>query len=319
MLRLYSTVILFLGLMLFVRGQDQLHSTSQPDRKSGRSTPISPQAGSLLWEISGNGLLQPSYLFGTMHILCAADATISDSLQFTISQSAKVYFEIDMDDPAELLGALRYIRMKDNRKLSDLLTEGEYLRVKKYFSEKPSMLPLSMMERFKPYFIASMITESQMPCESKNGMEEVIMKAAKKQQKQVEGLETMEFQAGVFDSIPYEMQAKELLRSIDSAGKTDSTTLRMLEVYRNQDLDAIEKLTLQEEGGVSSFLDLFLYGRNEKWIPAMELVMKEKTILFAVGAAHLPGDRGVISLLRKAGYTLRPMKHQTSKGETGKL
>jgi uncharacterized protein YbaP (TraB family) len=267
------------------------------------------QANSLLWEISGNGLQQPSYLFGTMHILCVQDAQLSDSLQFSIDKAEKTFFEVDMDNPAELLGIFKYIRMNDNKKLSDLLTVAEYDRVKKYFSEHKSMLPLSMMERFKPYFIAAMLSESKMPCETKNGMEEVILREVKKEQKEVGGLETMAFQASVFDSIPYTEQAKELLKTIDSAGKDDVMTEKMLDVYRQQNLSEIEKITNQEETGLGSYLDLFLYGRNLKWIPVMDSAMKTGPTLFAVGAAHLPGERGVIELLKKAGYILRPMKH----------
>lgn len=314
MFRLYFSVILVLmGFMDMKAQQKPDPNGSGPEKKQTAVRP-SGQPKSLLWEISGKDLLQPSYLFGTMHLLCAADAKLSDSLQFSIDQAGEVYFEIDMDNMSEMMGVFRYIRMKDNKQLSDLLTEAEYQRVKQYFSSNKTMLPLGMMERFKPYFIAAMLSEAQMPCESKNGMEEVIMKAVKQQQKQIHGLETMEFQASVFDSIPYETQARELLRTIDSSGKSDSMTMRMLEVYRNQDLDAIEQLTLQEEGGVSSFLELFLYGRNKKWIPAMEVAMKKQRILFAVGAAHLPGENGVIHLLRKAGYTLRPMKHGIQSG-----
>lgn len=266
------------------------------------------QGNSVLWEISGNGLKQPSYLFGTMHILCADDARLSDSLQYAIDKSAEVYFEVDMDNTAEMMGLFKYIRMKDNKKLSDLMTEAEYARVKKYFAENKSILPLSMMERFKPYFIASMLSESKMPCDAKNGMEEVIMKEVKRQQKPIGGLESIAFQAGVFDSIPYTEQARELLNAIDSAGKEDSLTGRMLDVYRSQDLAAIEKLT-QEEGGVSGYLDLFLYDRNARWIPIIDTAIRSKPCLIAVGAAHLPGRKGVIELLRKKGYILRPVKH----------
>ena len=125
-------------------------------------------------------------------------------------------------------------------------------------------------------------------------------------------METIEFQASIFDSIPYSQQARELLQAIDSSGKEDTVTAKMLEVYRSQDLDAIEKLTMMEEGGLGSYMELFLYGRNKKWIPEMEKAMKNGTILFAVGAAHLPGNEGVINLLRKAGYTLRPMRHSVA-------
>ncbi|GAO45650.1 TraB/GumN family protein [Flavihumibacter petaseus] len=273
-----------------------------------------PLANTLLWEISGNGLKTPSYVFGTMHLLCAEDAVLSDSLQYCIDQSGTVFFEIDMDNAAEMMGVFKYIRMKDNKKLSDLLTPEEYKRVQKYFAENNSLLPLSMMERFKPYFIASMLSESKMPCAARNGMEEVMLQAVKKAQKEVLGLETVAFQASVFDSIPYADQAKELLKTIDSAGREDSSTAKMLSVYRSQDLSAIDRLTTEDDGGVSSYLDLFLYGRNAKWIPQMKKAMEKGTTLFAVGAAHLPGDRGVLRLLQKAGYTLRPMTHRIQHG-----
>jgi uncharacterized protein YbaP (TraB family) len=264
----------------------------------------------VLWEISGNGLAQPSYLFGTMHILCAADARLSDSLLYAIGASSQVFFEVDMDNMAEVMGVFRFIRMKDNKKLSDLLSAAEYERVKSYFAANPTILPLGMMERFKPYFIASLLSESKMPCESRKGMEEVILQQAKKMNKPVNGLETMAFQASIFDSIPYEDQARELMRTIDSAGKEDRSMQQLIEVYRSQDLQAIEAITLQEDGGLSAYLDLFLYGRNAKWIPEMITAMKIGPSIFAVGAAHLPGDKGVIQLLRKAGFRLRPVKNQ---------
>jgi len=293
-MRLYLTVIV----LTFCCGL----SAQQPD-----------ESHSLLWEITGKGLKQPSYLFGTMHILCAEDAQLSDSLQFSIEQSGLVYFEVDMDNTAELLGIFKHIRMNNNKKLSDLLTTAEYQRVQRYFMENRSLLPLSMMERFKPYFIAAMLSESKMPCETRNGMEEVIMRFVKKQQKEILGLETIAFQASVFDSIPYEEQAKELLKAIDSAGKQDTMTVKMLEVYRQQDLEAIEKLTQQEDGGVGAYLDLFLFGRNAKWIPVIDSAVQHGTVLVAVGAAHLPGEKGVIALLRRSGYTLRPMRHEVNR------
>ncbi len=268
---------------------------------------------SLLWEVSGKGLSSPSYLFGTMHVLCAEDALLSDSLQHSIDRSGNVFFEIDMDNLGEMMGIFKYIRMSGGKKLSDLLTQEEYGRVKEYFANNRSILPFTMMERFKPYFVAAMLSESKMPCQTKNGMEEVIMKEVRRQQKKISGLETIEFQASIFDSIPYDQQAKELLKAIDSAGKEDEITAKMLQLYRTQDLAGIEKLTIMEEGGLGTYLDLFLYGRNEKWIPVMDAAMQQGSVLFAVGAAHLPGKRGIIDLLRQAGYTLRPVRHSIEK------
>ena len=263
----------------------------------------------LLWEISGNHLAKPSYLFGTMHLLCAADAQLSDSLRYAISNAKQIYFEIDLDNMMETLGAMRYLNMNNNTKLSDLLTEEEYARVTAYFKKNKTMLPMSMMERLKPYFITSLISESKFPCAEKDGMEQVIMKEAKKDQKPINGLETVQFQASVFDSIPYKRQAKDLLKMIDSAGVAgDSSDIQLVEVYKRQDLNKMQELTADEEG-MREFLDLLLYNRNANWVKKMPAIMRDAPALFAVGAGHLGGEKGVINLLRKAGFTVRPMKH----------
>ena len=268
-------------------------------------------ANTLLWQVSGNDLSKPSYLFGTMHLVCAEDAKLSDSLRFAIEQCKQVYFEINLDNMMETLGALKYLNMNNNTRLSDLLTEEEYGRIKDYFKKNKTMLPLSMMDRLKPYFITSVISESKFPCTAKDGMEQVIMTEAKKDGKSINGLETVQFQASVFDSIPYKRQAKDLLKMIDSAGTAggDDSDIKMIEVYRAQDINKMQEMTAGETD-MADFLDLLLYNRNASWVKKMPGIMKDKQSLFAVGAGHLGGEKGVINLLRKAGYTVRPMKHK---------
>lgn len=280
-----------------------------PKKHGGKSAAKQTLENSLLWEISGNHLSRPSYLFGTMHLLCAEDAQLSDSLRFAIDAAKQVYFEIDLDNMMETLGAMRYLYMNNDMSLADLLTADEYQRVKDYFKKNKTMLPFSMMEKLKPYFVTSLIEESKFPCASKDGMEQVIMKEAKKDKKPINGLETVQFQASVFDSIPYQHQAKELLKMIDSAGTgDDSSTSKIAEVYRAQDITKMQELTAGEEG-MREFLDLLLYRRNANWADKMPAIMRDAPALFAVGAGHLGGEKGVIELLRKAGFSVRPMKH----------
>ncbi|HKH62827.1 MAG TPA: TraB/GumN family protein [Flavitalea sp.] len=261
----------------------------------------------LLFEISGNGIVRPSYLFGTMHILCASDAKLSTNLKRVIKDCSEIYFEIDMDNMAELMGAMKYLRMNDGVKISDLLTTEEYERVKDYFEKNKAMLPFSMMNRFKPYFVSSLIGEKMMTCEKKNGMEELIMRESKQYDKQIKGLETTEFQASIFDSIPYNKQAKDLLAYIDSIDNYREITLEMVNVYRDQDLDRMDSLMKKSDPGMESYMDLLLYDRNRRWVTLMPAIMKEGSVLFAVGAGHLPGDQGVIKLLQKKGYAVKPI------------
>jgi hypothetical protein len=273
-------------------------------------TQTSQLANTLLWEISGKDLKSPSYLFGTMHLVCADDAKLSDSLRFAIQQAQQVYFEINMDNMMEMMGALQYINMNNHTKLSDLYSPSEYERVKNYFSNNKTLLPFTMMEHMKPNFISAIISESKFPCKAMDGMEQVIMQEAKKDKKLINGLETAKFQAGIFDSIPYQRQAKDLLKMIDSSGASDDDgNTKLIDVYRAQDLNKMQEMTAAEDD-MADFLDLLLYNRNANWVKKMPQIMQEKQTIFAVGAGHLGGQKGVITLLIKAGYQLRPMKHR---------
>ena len=264
---------------------------------------------SLLWKISGNGIRQPSYLFGTMHILCAEDAKLSDSLKFVIGSCDEVYFEIDMTDMAGMMAAMQYMRMKDDKKLSDLLSPADYEKLKKYFEAHPSMLPFSMLERFKPMLISSLMEESQFPCATTNGMEWVLMKEAKADNKKINGLETASFQASLFDSIPYTDQASDLIKSIDSGEQYKKVSDTLRKAYINQDLQQIESLTQENSSEYGHFMDLLLYDRNRRWVGMMQNLLPNKSLLFAVGAGHLPGSKGLINLLREKGYTVTPVKN----------
>jgi uncharacterized protein YbaP (TraB family) len=274
-------------------------------------TAVGSQASgkTLLWQISGKGLKSPSYLFGTMHILCADDARLSENMKNIIRDARQIYFEIDMDNMQELMGALKFIRMNDGEKISDLLTPEEYERVKVYFDKNKSQIPFSMMNRFKPYFVSSMIGEQLMSCEEKNGMEAIIMKESKQYSKEIRGLETTEFQASIFDSIPYQKQARDLVNYIDSIDHYRETTMQMVDVYLKQDLDKLDELMQESDIGMQQYMDLMLYGRNRRWVKQMPAILSGGPVLFAVGAGHLPGKEGVISLLKKAGYKVTPLEN----------
>jgi len=271
----------------------------------------------LLWKISGNGIEKPSYLFGTIHMLCADDAVLSSNMKKAIRNCDEVYFEVDMDNLFEMVGALGKMKMLGDTTLKDLLSQTDYEKVKAYFESKESMLPFSMLETFKPMLAASTLEQAALPCESTAMMEQVIMQEAKASDKKIKGLETMAYQAGVLDSIPYKLQAQQLVSYIDSSGVSGSSDDKMLEemfsAYRNQDLKKLEELMVETDAGMAGFTDIMLYHRNQNWVKKLKVLLAEKNLVIAVGAGHLPGEKGVINLLRKEGYTLTPVENKTSK------
>ena len=146
-------------------------------------------------------------------------------------------------------------------------------------------------------------------------MEQLIMKEAKAKGKGIKGLETMAYQMSIFDSIPYSAQAKQLVSYVDNFGKSndDSEFNALTQAYRNQELEKLETLTKDDDMGIANFSDLLLYNRNKAWVAKLGDLLVNNSLVVAVGAGHLPGEKGVINLLRKAGYKVEPVENEMIK------
>jgi uncharacterized protein len=308
-------------LLTFICASVSLMACGQKTKTTQKQTPAS--TNSLLWRISGKGLSKPSYLFGTMHMLCGDDITISDSLKTAIQTADDIYLELEMDNLFEMMGAMQHMNMKGDTTLADLLTKEEYKKVKEYFDEKGGMLPFSMLKSFKPMLAASLIAEQQTKtsCDNMVAMEQLIMKEAKDADKKIKGLETMNYQLEIFDKIPYKLQAKQLYEMIAKSNDTadNNDLVALTNAYRSQQLETLEAMTVKDDMGIKNFTELLLYKRNENWTKKLQGLMVEQSLVVAVGAGHLPGKRGVINLLRQAGYKVEPVRNEMIKKKTREI
>lgn len=263
----------------------------------------------LLWEVSGNGLTKASYLFGTFHLLCKEDINFSPALKQAIIKSNEIYLELDMDDPATLFGGIMLMNMQGGKKLKDLYTAEEYKRLTNYFKDSLKT-PVGLFQGLKPGFLVALLYPKMMPCSDVSSVEESIMQLAKRGGKEIKGLETMAFQASIFDSIPYEKQAQELLTAIDSMEKSKVYFSLMLSAYKNQRLDEIENIINNPEFGIETNQDILLVNRNKNWVAQLKDIMKKEPVFIAVGAGHLPGKAGLVALLRAEGYVVRALENR---------
>ena len=276
---------------------------------------------SLLWEVTGGNLKQPSYVFGTIHMIPKADFFLSDSAKAAINRSQKVVFEIDVKDmknPLKLFGLMNRVMMSDNQTLRDLISAEDYALVERRFDSLG--MPLKMFERMKPLFLSSMVDAdgAQLDPKADEKTQKVvsyeleIMKIAEKQKKETGGLETMQFQVSIFDSIPYKVQADMLVKSVKETGTTGKNQFEeLVKIYKSQDIDAMSAVIASESGttdeAMSRFETMLILNRNKNWIEPMKKMMAKKPTFFAVGAGHLGGENGVVNLLRKEGFTLKPV------------
>ncbi len=262
-------------------------------------------SGSLLWEVSGKGLSKPSYLFGTFHLLCPTEMEIAKPALAVVDRCEQVFLELDFDDPQMMAQMQAQMGMKEGKTIDQLLSEKKFMHLDSQFT-KMTGIPLKLVAGMKPMLLASMLYPGVLGC-NPSSPEGELAKKASEQKKEVFGLETVASQMEVFEQIPYTVQADLLYEYVTSGDRFAKETQEMIEVYRKADLNKMYKIMSDPAYGLDKYNDILLGQRNREWIGVMEKAMQSKPSLFAVGAGHLPGEEGVIALLRKQGFTVKPL------------
>jgi uncharacterized protein YbaP (TraB family) len=260
---------------------------------------------SLLWEVNGKKLASPSYLFGTMHLMCSKDLEVSEALNSTFSKTKQLYLELDMDDPSLILASMQGMMMKNGTSLDSLMNKSTYDSIATIF-QRQTGIPLSLMKRAKPILTSAAIYPSLLGCEPE-GWEKQFVALAKKNKIEVYGLEEAAEQFRIFDSIPYQLQADMFVSMLKNMDSTKKSFDQLLALYKKQDIDELAKLD-QDDKMFQEYSGLMLTDRNKNWIKTIEKEMAATPTFIAVGAAHLGGKEGVINLLRNKGYTVKAVK-----------
>jgi uncharacterized protein YbaP (TraB family) len=261
------------------------------------------QEKSLLWQISGNGLTKPSYLYGTIHLICPNDYFMTDSTKAAFAKTEQVYLELDMDDPSMMSKMMRTAMFSDGKKLKDYLKPEDATLLNEYFKQKNGM-GIDQINGMKPFLVMSMLYMTLLSCQPQS-YELTFTQMATNAKKEMLGLETVEFQMSIFDQIPYEKQAGLLADMVRKKEDSSKEFGEMVALYKAQDVEGLLKVMDESDWDFNGYEDLLLANRNAAWIPIMEKAMQAKPTFFAVGAGHLGGEKGVLSLLKKQGFTVK--------------
>lgn len=255
---------------------------------------------SLLWKITHEHRDSPSYLFGTIHATC--EIKFNENINKALQETEQLFLEIDMSDPEMQTKLMKNASMKDSKTISKMLDPKE-LENFNLFLQKQTGFTLQMIDGLKPFIITSMLIPKIIECPMIS-VESFLMQITKKDAKQVFGLETVEDQLAMFDLIPYDFQINELLKmSKDDLKESKEEYRQMKKMYDHENIQKLYDYVLTSSNQMmKKYQDVLLDKRNQKWIPIIKKVSAEKPTFFAVGAAHLAGESGVINLLRKAGF-----------------
>ncbi len=274
----------------------------------------------LLWKVSSNGLGRPSYIMGTYHFAPASMMDKIPGMQQAFEGCDVVVGEIEkesmMSPETQALMAQAMIAPLDST-LDKLFTPEDYRIVEEVFNKYFGNMgvKLSQMNSLKPSAISVQMQAMQAVRHFPNFNEsEVIDMAVQTRANGMGrpsiGLETIEEQIDLLFNTPLTKQAEGLLDACkkDDLFKVQSSAL--VEAYMDQDLAKIESIMTDPElgGDDAEAMDALVYDRNRAWVVKLVKMMPERAALVCVGAGHLPGDQGLLQLLRDRGYTVEPMK-----------
>lgn len=271
----------------------------------------------ILYKVEKAGSDKVSYLLGTHHFAPLAVVDSIAELPEIMKSVDRLYGEIDMaamKDPAAMMAYQSYLMAPADSTLDKVLTPEQLDAVRTVWNEYTGgAAPLEMMYMMKPSVIstqiAALMAQKVFPeLNPLEGIDMTMQTRAAELGKPVGGLETMDFQMNMLYNRPISEQAKGLVETVTEMADQEAKSVELSNAYLNHDINKILDLMLVMENEDADAAERMIYSRNDNWIKQLSEEMPGESIMVVVGAGHLPGDRGVIAGLTKAGFTVTPIK-----------
>lgn len=259
---------------------------------------------SMLWKIEGNGIEKPSYLFGTIHMLCASDFEIREKVSKAFSSTSSLVLEVNTTDPKELEAGQKM--MQSETTLSSRLDDAGRKEANDILTSQIG-ITLAQAEHISPSGLLSIAIVGAMKCPptEMKFYEGEFTAMAKEQNKTVSGLETIDSQANVIEKA---YSLAEILKQIKMKPEYGQVLADMAHFHKEENLPELYNTIKDKRFMDANAENLMLTERNKAWVKKIPAIVKKESTFFAVGAGHLYGKTGVIELLRQQGYKVTPVK-----------
>lgn len=260
-----------------------------------------PLENSLLWKVEHPDLEKPSYIFGTLHMMCIDDFKMPEKLINKIANIEALVLEINMADPEEMKSMQESI--SNSKKISEELTDIQFNRLDTLV-QRVIGTPLVNFDSYGLSMVNSVLIMKMLPCTEIKSFEFELRQLASSEKIPIYSFETVEEQLAMMQlAFPTEHAYNQMI--LHDAYKIDFQ--RAIKSYQKEELTkAVNYLTKSEYMDENAVTHMQI-NRNRNWVEKIPNMMKKRSNLFAVGAAHLTNDFGTIHLLREKGYTVTPV------------
>lgn len=279
-----------------------------------------------LWKVSGNGVTEPSYLLGTLHLAPIDSIKRIANVDSILDNVHAVMCELDVTDKVKMNAAgeamTRYSQAPADSLLSDLLTQAQLDSIEAVFAKhmdaETAEFMVEVCDGLKPLATSIMLSQYTI---SKGtvldlvktygwlgSVDEIVIRKGRRRSLPLIELETTDEQMQLLMNISLKEQAKALLSLLREPDNGLNTLKDMIDMYVSGDIKALDKLFLSEKNTLSPTDNLRIFeARNRAWLPRFEEAIHRQPVLMAVGAGHLVTPNGLLALLREKGYTLEPV------------
>jgi uncharacterized protein YbaP (TraB family) len=229
-----------------------------------------------------------------------------------IERAQSIVMELDLDDvdaAAQQRIILETAMLPQGTVLANVVDASVYRLVEQTAGELG--IDIKLLERFEPWFLAVTLLDQgmrQFGFQAERGIEQYVLDRARRSGKEIVGLESLEFQIGIFDSLPPPQQQAMLEQTLAELDEAETALDAMVDAWRDGELESLSAELLEDFDDFPGLYDTLVTKRNQSWVPALERMLADgQRHLVVVGALHLVGPDSVIELLRAGGHAAERM------------
>ena len=267
-------------------------------------------AESCLWKVtSETGTL---YVQGSIHLLKAENYPLAPAIEQAYADSEVLVLEVDMNEmtsPQTQQKIMQKALLPTDETLQGLIGMNTYQKLGQTCTQLD--LPPATLNRFKPWFAAvtlTLIKTQKMGFDPQYGLDTYFFNQAMADSKKVVGLETVDFQIGLFDDLSSSNPDEFIAHALAELDSLEADMARLEQAWVSGDIAALGMLMSKSFADYPELYQTFVLDRNLRWIEQLDLFLKKpSTHLVVVGAGHLPGQGGLLELLKEKGYTIEQL------------
>ena len=263
----------------------------------------------ILWKVQSSQ--NTIYLAGSIHVLQKHHYPLHHVFYDAFNESSRAIFEVDpegLSSPLAQMNMLRKGLYLNGESLPNVLSPESYVTAKANLTELG--MHIEDFHRMKPWMAATAIMALELQklgFESTSGVARYFFEKAQSAGKDIQGLDTVEFQLDLFDKLPLSIQEQFLLQTLEDLKTLDTQVSELVKAWKHGNVQDLETLLV----GMREYPELYqalVINRNNDWLPHIEQALHEKAPVFiVVGALHLLGKEGLVAALQKKGYIVQQL------------